>query len=98
MSDIVHFYPTHHFQRNNEAIVILSVFTILLLVQYAYPNIWLVILFMSLTLVVLQCGDGRCIEAASAAVDLLVEAWEKQRTVAASLWGKIGEWLSVEIE
>ena len=70
----------------------------LLVVQFAYPNIWLVVLFMTLTVVVLQCGDGECIEAASAVVDLLAKAWEKHGPIVALLWGRIEEWLFMEVD
>ena len=54
------------------------------------------VLFMSLAVVVLQCGDGGCIEAASAAVDHLAEGWEKRGTIVEPVWEKIEEWLFIE--
>ena len=71
--------------------MVLATITILLIIQFFYPGLWLIFLFLVLALVVLKCGDGHCIDAASAAGKFLKDVWTGVGTMLQLLRGMIEE-------
>ena len=51
--------------------MVLIIITVLLTIQYSYPSLWLIFFFLASALVILQCGDGDCINAVLAVVGFL---------------------------